>query len=63
MASYQYNAAIKEAAEQDLQYLPKSEIEKRIREKRKYMEEAARALDFIVAAQLRDEITVLKEQL
>jgi excinuclease ABC subunit B len=43
--------------------LPKSEIEKRIREKRKYMEEAAKALDFIVAAQLRDEITVLKEQL
>jgi len=27
------------------------------------MEEAAKALDFIVAAQLRDEITVLKEQL
>ncbi|MDA9354184.1 excinuclease ABC subunit UvrB, partial [Flavobacteriaceae bacterium] len=48
VASYQYNAAIKEAAEQDLQYLPKSEIEKRIREKRKYMEEAAKALDFIV---------------
>ena len=63
VASYQYNAAIKEAAEQDLQYLPKSEIEKRIREKRKYMEEAAKALDFIVAAQLRDEIAVLKEQL
>ncbi|MDG1508743.1 MAG: excinuclease ABC subunit UvrB [Flavobacteriaceae bacterium] len=63
VASYQYNAAIKEAAEQDLQYLPKSEIEKKIREKRKYMEEAAKALDFIVAAQLRDEITILKEQL
>ncbi|MEZ7945007.1 MAG: excinuclease ABC subunit UvrB [Flavobacteriaceae bacterium] len=63
VASYQYNAAIKEAAEQDLQYLPKSEIEKRIREKRKFMEEAAKALDFIVAAQLRDEIAVLKEQL
>tara|TARA_B100000787_G_C16182593_1_gene292756 strand:- start:5 stop:1993 length:1989 start_codon:yes stop_codon:yes gene_type:complete len=63
VASYQYNAAIKEAAEQDLQYLPKSEIEKRIREKRKHMEEAAKALDFIVAAQLRDEIKVLKEQL
>ncbi|MDA9008241.1 excinuclease ABC subunit UvrB [Flavobacteriaceae bacterium] len=63
VASYQYNAAIKEAAEQDLQYLPKSEIEKRIREKRKQMEEAAKALDFIIAAQLRDEITMLKKQL
>ena len=63
VASYQYNAAIKEAAEQDLQYLPKSEIEKRIREKRKQMEEAAKALDFIIAAQLRDEIIILKKQL
>ena len=63
VASYQYNTAIKEAAEQDLQYLPKSEIEKRIREKRKQMEAAAKSLDFIIAAQLRDEITVLKQQL
>ena len=63
VASYQYNSAIQEAAEQDLQYLPKSEIEKRVREKRKLMEEAAKALDFIVAAQLRDEIKVLKESL
>jgi len=63
VASYQYNNAIQQAAEQDLEYLPKSEIEKRIREKRKHMEEAAKALDFIVAAQLRDEIKVLKEQL
>ena len=63
VASYQYNAAIKEAAEQDLQYLPKSEIEKRIREKRKQMEEAAKALDFIIAAKLRDEIIILKKQL
>ncbi len=63
VASYQYNNAIKQAAERDLQYLPKSEIEKRIREKRKLMEEAAKALDFIIAAQLRDEIHVLKQQL
>ena len=63
VASYQYNNAIKEVAEQDLQYLAKSEIEKRIREKRKQMEEAAKSLDFIMAAQLRDEITVLKAQL
>ena len=63
VASYQYNTAIKEAAEQDLQYLSKTEIEKRIREKRKQMEAAAKSLDFIIAAQLRDEITVLKQQL
>ncbi len=63
VASYQYNTAVQKAAEQDLQYLPKEEIEKRIREKRKQMEAAAKALDFIVAAQLRDEIKVLKESL
>ena len=63
ITSYQYNTANKEVAEQDLQYLPKSEIEKRIREKRKLMETAAKALDFIEAAQLRDEITVLKNKL
>ena len=63
VASYQYNTAVQKAAEQDLQYLPKGEIEKRIRDKRKQMEEAAKALDFIIAAQLRDEIKILKEQL
>ena len=62
-ATYQYDNAIQKAAEQDLQYLPKEEIEKRIRAKRKQMEEAAKSLDFMVAAQLRDEIAVLKENL
>ena len=62
-ATYQYDNAIQKAAEQDLEYLPKEEIEKRIREKRKQMETAAKSLDFIVAARLRDEITVLKEKL
>lgn len=63
VSSYQYDNAAKKVAEQDLEYLPKSEIEKRIRDKRKEMETAAKALDFIVAAQLRDEIKVLKEKL
>ena len=63
ISSYHYDNATQKAAEQDLEYLPKSEIEKRIRSKRKQMEEAAKALDFIVAAQLRDEIAVLKENL
>jgi excinuclease ABC subunit B len=63
VSSYHYDNAIQKAAEQDLQYLPKEEIEKRIREKRKHMEAAAKGLDFIVAAKLRDEIAVLKEKL
>ncbi|WBX70569.1 excinuclease ABC subunit UvrB [Tenacibaculum retecalamus] len=62
-ATYQYDNAIQKAAEQDLQYLPKEEIEKRIRAKRKQMEEAAKSLDFMVAAQLRDEIAVLRKSL
>ena len=63
VSSYHYDNAINKAAEQDLQYLPKQEIEKRIREKRKHMEAAAKELDFIVAAKLRDEIAILKESL
>ncbi|CAM1347418.1 excinuclease ABC subunit UvrB [Tenacibaculum insulae] len=62
-ATYQYDNAIQKAAEQDLEYLPKEEIEKRIRAKRKQMEEAAKALDFMVAAQLRDEIALLRKNL
>ncbi len=63
VTSYHYDSAAQKAAEQELQYLPKSEIEKRVREKRKQMESAAKDLDFIEAARLRDEIKVLKEQL
>lgn len=61
--TYQYDNAIQKVAEQDLEFLPKSEIEKRVREKRKLMEDAAKGLDFMLAAQLRDEIKILKEQL
>ncbi|KRP26507.1 MAG: excinuclease ABC subunit B, partial [Cryomorphaceae bacterium BACL22 MAG-120619-bin32] len=61
ISSFHYDNAIQKAAEQDLEYLPKEEIEKRIREKRKQMEAAAKSLDFIVAAKLRDEIQVLKK--
>jgi len=63
ISSFHYDNAIAQAAEQDLEYLPKPEIEKRIRDTQKQMEKAAKALDFIVAAQLRDHIKVLKEQL
>jgi len=45
---------------EDLSLLSKIEIEKRIREKRKEMEKAAKALDFIGAAKLRDEIKALQ---
>jgi len=62
-ASYYSDETMNMAAEEELAYLSKPEIEKRIREKRKQMEKAAKELDFIVAAKLRDEIKLLKEKL
>ena len=50
------------AAEPDLAYKTKGDIEKMIREKRKSMEKAAKDLDFMQAAKLRDEIKVLQEK-
>ena len=50
------------AAEPDMEYLTKEQIEKLIRTKRKAMEKAAKELDFMQAAQLRDEIKILQEQ-
>ena len=63
VATYQYEQANTNATEHELRYLAKSEIEKRIRDKRKDMETAAKALDFLVAAKLRDEIKELQEYL
>ncbi len=63
ITTYQYDTANSKATEHELQYLSRSEIEKRIREKRKSMETAAKALDFLIAAQLRDEIKDLQKHL
>lgn len=63
ITTYQYDTANSKATEHELQYLSRSEIEKRIREKRKNMETAAKALDFLIAAQLRDEIKDLQKHL
>ncbi len=51
------------AAEPETEYLSKPEIEKRIREKRKAMEKAAKDLDFMQAAKFRDEIKVLQSKI
>ncbi len=50
------------AAEPITEYLSKAEIDKRIREKRKAMEKAAKELDFLQAAKFRDEIKALQEK-
>jgi len=49
------------AAEPDPEYLTKTQREKLIRDKRKAMEKAAKDLDFMHAAKLRDEIKMLQQ--
>ncbi|WP_300438781.1 excinuclease ABC subunit UvrB [Christiangramia sp.] len=51
------------AAEEEAEYLTKPQMEKKVREKRKAMETAAKELDFMQAARLRDEIKVLQEKI
>ncbi|WP_242120421.1 excinuclease ABC subunit UvrB [Aestuariivivens sediminicola] len=63
VSTYSYELMAARAAEPESEYLTKSELEKKIREKRKLMEEAAKALDFIVAAQLRDEIKKYRDKI
>ncbi|PIF63510.1 MULTISPECIES: excinuclease ABC subunit UvrB [Flavobacterium] len=63
LADYELGYTLSTAAEPVTEYLSKPDIEKRIREKRKNMEKAAKELDFMQAAKLRDEIKVLQGQL
>jgi len=63
LADYELGYITSIAAEPITEYLSKPEIEKRIREKRKSMEKAAKELDFMQAAKLRDDIKALQEQL
>ena len=51
------------AAEPESLYLSKPEIEKKIRDMRKMMEKAAKELDFMQAAKLRDDIKALQDKL
>ncbi|TXG39191.1 excinuclease ABC subunit UvrB [Seonamhaeicola maritimus] len=63
VSTYKYQLDALKAAEPESDYLTKPELEKKIKEKRKLMEEAAKALDFIVAAQLRDEIKTYRNKI
>jgi len=56
VSSYYYELEALRAAEPESDYLTKPQLEKNIREKRKLMEQAAKELDFILAAKLRDDI-------
>lgn len=62
VSTYHYEKEAMRAAEPDLAYLTPDQKEKLIRSKRKEMEKAAKELDFMLAAKLRDEIKTLQEQ-
>ncbi|MBT8259163.1 MAG: excinuclease ABC subunit UvrB [Bacteroidia bacterium] len=63
VSTYYYEQQALKAAEEESEYLSKPELEKKIREKRKQMEEAAKALDFMEAARLRDAIKTYQSKL
>ena len=62
VSTYHFQKEEMRAAEPELEYLTKEQLEKLIRSKRKLMENAAKDLDFMEAAKLRDEIKMLKEK-
>jgi len=55
-----YETNIKQVAEEEAAYMTKPELEKKIRITRKAMEQAAKELDFMKAAELRDAIKILE---
>lgn len=57
------NAPTLQAAEEETAYYTKEQLETRIRNVRKEMEKAAKELDFITAARLRDEIKMLQNKI
>ncbi|ADY27935.1 MULTISPECIES: excinuclease ABC subunit UvrB [Cellulophaga] len=62
VSTYHFEKEEARAAEPDMAYLTTDQKDKMIREKRKAMEKAAKELDFMEAAKLRDEIKALQEK-
>lgn len=63
VSTYKYEMDALKAAEPESAYLTKPELEKKIKERRKQMEAAAKDLDFMQAAKLRDEIKAYQDKL
>ncbi|NNM23014.1 MAG: excinuclease ABC subunit UvrB [Flavobacteriaceae bacterium] len=61
--AYTFDTAESLAAESEMEYLTRPQIEKKIRDARKEMEKAAKELDFMMAAKLRDRIKSFQKQL
>jgi excinuclease ABC subunit B len=62
VSTFHFEKKERAAEEPDLAYLSEEQKEKLIREKRKAMEKAAKELDFMMAARLRDEIRELQKK-
>ena len=62
VSTFHFEKEVMKAAEPDPEYLTAPQREKLIRDKRKAMEKAAKDLDFMQAAKLRDEIKMLQAQ-
>ncbi|MCR9225849.1 MAG: excinuclease ABC subunit UvrB [Flavobacteriaceae bacterium] len=62
VSTYHFQKEEMRAVEPDLKYITEDQKEKLIREKRKAMEKAAKELNFMEAAKLRDEIKMLQEK-
>ncbi|GIM57087.1 UvrABC system protein B [Capnocytophaga canimorsus] len=63
ITEFHYDPSFKKEKEVQTELLSQKEIEKKIRETRKLMETAAKELDFVKAAQYRDEIKVWESKL
>ena len=61
VSTFHFEKKILEAKEPDPAYLTDAQRDDLIRQKRKAMEKAAKNLDFMMAAKLRDEIKVLQQ--
>ncbi len=63
VSTYHYEVEAIKAAEPDMEYMTVPQIEQKVRDTRKAMEKAAKDLDFMEAARLRDLIKALKDKL
>ncbi|MCB9187310.1 MAG: excinuclease ABC subunit UvrB [Flavobacteriales bacterium] len=61
-AKYNMEETLDQAAEEGIEYLSKDELKKKLQRTRSLMEIAAKELDFLEAARLRDEMKALEAQ-
>ena len=63
VSSYYYEQEARKASEPESEYLTSNELEQKIRDTRKLMESAAKDLDFLHAAQFRDQIKIYQKKI